>query len=492
VRRLAPWLPLVGVFVWVALANFHAVANNDIFLHLRVGELVVHDHAVPSVDEFSATASGRPFIAHEWLSAVTFYGVDELFGGKGLTVLGVLIALASAGLLLASVPREARTRPGVAFALVVAMYLFTLTSEVRPHLYTQLILCGYAFAIERWRRRGGWRPLVWLILVQVLWVNLHGGYLFGPVLLAVLAGSVAVQAASTRLCSDGERAYTWADFRCVAAVALACVVASCLNPYGPRIFWFSIELSLRSEYMRSLINEWKSPFAGFPWLVRFEAIYVFIAALVLLWAGILRRIRGKPLVDAAYALLVTVVAVRARRFIPFVGILGFPIAVRSLPRGRPWLRICEGVLVALLVVATPRMGFVISNVERYPMGWGFGGEVIGYEGVEVMKRLGLRGVVLDEYVDGGYLIYRLYPDVRPVVDSRIDIYGEKLHRELLDAASSKTKLYAYLAKYNVNIVLLSPASEHVFQSLQTDPNWELAYAGPTRFLFVRRAGVHRI
>jgi hypothetical protein len=496
-RKLAVWLPLAGAALWIVLANLREVVNNDLFLHLRVGATVIDQMDIPSTDVFSATASGRSFTAHEWLSAVCFSTVDRAFGGAGLSILRVLISLGCAAFLVASATESQRRSPGFVLVLLVAMYVITLRAEVRPHMFTLLILCGYAFAIERWRRTGGWRPLVWLIPVQILWVNLHGAYLFGPVILGLLAGCIGLLAAFPALQHDSRRALTWADFKRVSLVAAGCLAASCINPYGPRILLFSIELSLESDYVRSVIAEWQSPLTNLSWRLRHSYWLIpFLAMIGIVWGGLLLRLRSRPLIDVAFAALVTFMAIRAMRFVPYVAIFGFGIAIRSWSttrvigpairkRGASVLRVCEVGLLLMFLVTTAARGFTISDRESYPIGVGYGGSLMPFEAVSFMQQRGMKGAVYNEYTDGAYLIYRLHPDVKPVMDSRIDIYGERLHREYIDSFSSRDKFYAYLDEYDVDLVLLRPGKRNAFSTLQRNPEWELVFADDSRFLFQR-------
>src|SRR5712671_3718606 len=79
--------------------NLTPITNNDLFLHLRTGALVLETGRVPRVDDYSALAAGRPFIAHEWLAGVVFRLVEVADGGFGLNALIFLkcaIALAIA------------------------------------------------------------------------------------------------------------------------------------------------------------------------------------------------------------------------------------------------------------------------------------------------------------------------------------------------------------------------------------------------------------
>lgn len=494
-RRIAVWLPLVGVALWVVLGMLREVVNNDLFLHLHVGATVLDQLDVPTTDALSATAAGRQFIAHEWLSAVCFQLVDRVAGGAGLSLLRVALGLGCAGLLIASVDEDARRRPGTALALLVVMYVIALRAEVRPHMFTLLILCGYAYAIERWRARRAWRPLVWLIPLQVVWVNLHGGYLFGPVVLAVLAAALGLLAAFPALGADRDTPVSWRDVRRVATVAAACLAASCVNPYGPKIIWFSVQLSLDSDYVRSVVREWQSPLVHLSWRLRHSYWLVpFLAVLAMVWGGLVARVKARPVVDIAIAGLATYMAVRAMRFVPYVAIFGFAIAVRSWSRttlidaptriaGAQILRVAEVSVLVLFLVVTAARGFIVSSAESYPIGWGYGAAQLPVDAVDAIEREGLTGVVYNEYSDGAYLIYRLSPDVKPVMDSRIDIYGEQLHREYIGSFTGRDPFYAYLGRHRVDLVLMHASRRDIFATLRQDPGWDLVFAGEQRFVF---------
>ena len=49
------------------------MSNNDIWIHLKTGEIILETWQVPDNDPYSFTASDRDYVAHEWLSGVIFY-----------------------------------------------------------------------------------------------------------------------------------------------------------------------------------------------------------------------------------------------------------------------------------------------------------------------------------------------------------------------------------------------------------------------------------
>src|SRR3954470_11875263 len=72
---------LVAAIVFTVQSRFN---DPDLWYHLKIGQIIWNTHSIPRVDLFSFTALGHPWVAQEWLSQVTFYGVYKLAGYTGL------------------------------------------------------------------------------------------------------------------------------------------------------------------------------------------------------------------------------------------------------------------------------------------------------------------------------------------------------------------------------------------------------------------------
>src|SRR5512136_1431174 len=63
--------PLVILLVFACLAGvfaFGPFANNDLWLHLKTGSLILEQGRVPRADAYTFTRAGAPYVAHEWLA----------------------------------------------------------------------------------------------------------------------------------------------------------------------------------------------------------------------------------------------------------------------------------------------------------------------------------------------------------------------------------------------------------------------------------------
>jgi hypothetical protein len=85
---------------------------------------------------------------------------------------------------------------------------------------------------------------------------------------------------------------------------------------------------------------------------------------------------------------------------------------------------------------------------------------------------------------GGYLIYRLGPRIKPLVDDRHDLYGSGFLRDYLTLMHGDAGWQDVLDGMHPNWVLLSVESPLALRLRQT-PGWRVVYEDVTGALFLR-------
>jgi hypothetical protein len=489
-RKYLIYVPVVLLFAWGTIAAFRPVRNADIWMHLRVAEDIVASGEIPRVDQYSAVAAGRPHLSHEWLSALIFLGIFKLGGGEALTVFRALMMLAMLLLLWFSLEKRARSFVLTAPILALAAYIILERAFVRPHVFTLLFLCIWVFALERWRWRRQLRYLIVLVPLQVLWANLHGGYIIALVLGVMMTGTTALLV----LCPSWSKdeSYAWSDVGKFAALTAACLAASLINPHGLRLVEFSLTMGFASDYIKQFVYEWGSPL-GDKYMRRAYGYDVVLSIFILMWLGLTLNVKRRPLLDAVLALLATVMTVQAIRFVSFIGILGFPLTVRAwqavadtyatplFSKRRPLI---ETALFALILASTLVYGFPYDKANHRRIGWGFGGSP-PYNTTHFLMEKGFKGTIFNDYGDGAFLLHHLAPRVRPVMDSRIDVYGSELSHEYFSSRDDPLKFFQYLNKYNVSYILLMQTKKNIpiIQLLSQLPASRLLLRADDRFLF---------
>jgi len=252
---------LAALAVLIASLTVFKMSNNDIWIHLKTGENILHTWHVPDKDPYSFTASDHDYVAHEWLSGVLFYLVYAAAGVNGLIFFKAAIILATCVALLGACSYLG-IRPAIMFPCFIGM-LFVGSARFleRPHIFSYLFIALYLLCYFSYRR--GDRNRLWLYVIPILhipWTNLHGGHYQGIFLLIMLGAAEAVmyfRAHTLGLCVDD--ALPFRDVILVCALPFACLVTALINPYGYRLLTFPFELTGQDIFMRG-IYEWQPAF----------------------------------------------------------------------------------------------------------------------------------------------------------------------------------------------------------------------------------------
>src|SRR5712691_11310891 len=75
-----PWLVAAAVYLLLIMLGHRLLADPDSYSHIALGRWILEHRAVPTVDPFSQTMRGAPWIAFEWLSQVAYASAYALGG----------------------------------------------------------------------------------------------------------------------------------------------------------------------------------------------------------------------------------------------------------------------------------------------------------------------------------------------------------------------------------------------------------------------------
>lgn len=456
--------------------NLTPITNNDLFLHLKTGQVVLETRTVPRTDDYSALARGRPYVAHEWLAAVLFRLVQAGLGFNGLILMKVCVALGVAGLLYAAARRRGASPAAGVSCLAFVMILAASRFMERPHIFTYLMTAAFLWLLAR-RRAGLPAPLRAFVPLQILWANLHGGFVLGPAI--VLASALAAALDGALGLPPAPAAGGGSPRREAISLALlgaGLVVASLVNPYGVGLLRFPFQLT-GSAFMGE-IYEWLPPF-GSPfastYMARYYVAWIAFGGASLLLPFFLRR-RGRPAPPGGsfpciLFILFLALSLRMNRNVADFALATMPGVAASAGAMRAWLAGRSGAaprpvaprraaplawiaaILAGLAVWFAVHGYAYSPSNRRRPGLGLGRNIpVG--AADYLESIGMRGAVFNTYAAGAYLVYRLYPAVRVGMDSRNDVYGENLYRQYTRALADSDALEALLGRLDAGAILL--------------------------------------
>ncbi|HKN72943.1 MAG TPA: hypothetical protein VJX30_18065, partial [Terriglobales bacterium] len=255
---------IIFIFLfWSLLAgplSNRPLADPDIGWHIRTGERILAAHSLPRTDPFSSIMQGQPWFAWEWLYDLLLGVLHHACGLNGVVWLCALLAAGIFALLLWQLLRRGTGLPLAVVLMLLAEAAAAIHLYARPHIVSWVFSLLWFVVLERWERneRGSLPPWIrWFFPASMLlWVNLHGGWLFGMVLLGIYPLAAFVESVRTRDAFAAIRAAHRA--RAMAAAWATSAVATLVNPYGWRLH-AHIYRYLSDRYLMNRIDEFKSP-----------------------------------------------------------------------------------------------------------------------------------------------------------------------------------------------------------------------------------------
>jgi len=461
---------MAGLFALVfALGGWRAglsrLSDNSFFWHLRTGERIL-DHGVPHADPYSFSAAGHHWIAQSWLAELLYGTLDRAIGPFGVRLLTAFTGAAVAAVTYWLVTRISRDRlAAVGLTLAAIGASFTLWSA-RPLFLGILAFLGLLWIVEvpdSWLgRRATWTipVLIWL------WANVHGTFSLGLVYLGLHVGGRWLEGAP--FWRGRERTLT-------QATVIAVVVAA-LNPYGPGLLLFPVQLLSRGDVLRR-VTEWRSPdfrtiqgvmFAG--WTA------VFIGCFAL---GRHRPSRRDVVVTVPFLLL----AFWAQRNIALSPLVGVAAAARTVARDEPrpasdsrLNRIVAAALVALGLIWTAQAaGEPDFDFTTYP--------VTAVQWMIDHGLVGRRLLTTDAWA--GYLILRYWPQQRVFMDDRYDMYPRPIIDDYIKFDDGDKSWREVLDRHRIDIVLWR-VNQPIEQLMEADHGWTVAHTDKRAVVLVRR------
>jgi hypothetical protein len=470
-----PWLKpaLIGFTAILLLTWFTgAIADTDIWLHLMTGRHTLEHRALTVPDPFSYTsnidspqypgeAKTRYFnLTHEWMAQIVMYLIYSVAGFPGLVLVRALLLIAFCGLVGLMVWWRTQGFYRSLVATIAAGAVAINFQQSRPFLITFLFLAVTMAIAER--RRWMWAlPAVFLI-----WANCHGGYFMGWVMI----GAYCLEALIRR--------QPWKEQRELWFVAVACFVASAINPNGLRV----IEIMFRygASAIQSQNIEWQH--VAF-WEPSAYSFVLFGSLVMLVYA----RKRTRPVDWILYVPFAFASAYYVRNTI-FMGLVGAVLLFAYVPQIKR--AIPHFVAPATLALAIGLGLFQGHAFQLRTADW-----MLPSAAADFLQAQHITGRIMNTYENGGYLVWRLWPSQKDFLDPRglseqayVD-YGHVLNNDPTPGQSREE----VLRKYGVEVIVINGFDRFkgtVFNiaAALADPSqteWKLMQADDKGVVFMR-------
>ncbi len=468
---------LVPILVFIILAR--TPQDADMWWHLAAGREMWQSKAILLRDVFSYTRFGQPWTNAFWISEIVFYLFYKLGGFFSITF---LVAITGAATFYYLYRRMEGNKFVNTFIIILAVLTAAPIWSPRPQIFSFFLLAlldGLLNEIQKGNQRWFWV----LIPIFVLWANIHGGWIWGFLLLA----AYIVGMASNNLTKENRLvAANWKRIIQLLLWSLAAALAIGLNPNGISIW----RLPFYTASVSMQIQEWASP--NFH-LMEFQPMLWMIFLLIL------TAILAKPKMD--WAALFKTLGFAYLTFVSERSIAVFAIA--AAPTLAEWTNgaieaiktewglevkedaapafpervnlILNSVLVVVIGLAALGRAYLVSTPEEV-------NKNVPVDAVQWLKENPINGHLFNSYNWGGYLIWSL-PQTPVFIDGRADLYGNGLINQWWDVVNGTPQGLAVLDQWKIQAILLEPSWPVV--RLLPSEGWKEVYQDNMAVIFVR-------
>jgi hypothetical protein len=456
-----------------------AAADPDTWWHLAAGKYIWQNHTLPVPDPFSYTTDmGQPSyngelqtrhfnLTHEWGMELALYLAYAMGGFPGMILLRACLLTVFCALTgWLAWRRSSSFYRGLAASLLAATLATSFRAD-RAYLATFVMA---ALTIVVYEARRG----LWLLPVGfLLWANCHGGFVVGW----AIAGAYSAEAVFLRL--QGK---PLADERKIWSVSALAILVTLINPNGFGVL--EVMRHYRDSPLQTHIYEWQYP-AWWP-PDQYNAL-VIGTALVLLWAR--RRVR---IVDWLLFGALGAASMTALRNTIFIGLIGPVLLAAYLPKWkRPVLPIVEYAVAGLVIFG---LGREIAEGSAFQLR--MADELYPAKAADFLIAHRISAHIFNTYEDGGYLMWRLWPQERVFIDGRAlneSVWQDYEHIALNGDYPGGKTTQDLLKQYRVEAIVMSGldplGNVWLLVAALADPNqteWKLVFRDAEAVIFMRQ------
>ncbi|MFI5095209.1 MAG: hypothetical protein ACHQIK_17370 [Candidatus Acidiferrales bacterium] len=463
------WFSIVALEISL-LADLRIV-EQDLWFHLRNAQELLTRHSFLHADMYTFTAAGAPLLNFEWLSELPYYFAFQAWGLHGLLAVYLIVLWLIFGAVYYMALRRGANCSDAALVTMAGVALGSYSFGPRMLHFGWLCLAVLLLVLERFQRTG---KGLWLLPpLFALWINLHGSWLFGFVVVGIYIVSGLVEGRWNNV--EAER-WRPAQLKRLLLVSAASAVALLANPYGYKLVWYPFELLYRQRLIRDDFVEWQSVDFHSGWGKL--AMVMILAVLGAAWFS------HKPwkLGDVLLATFAVWAALNHLRFLLLAAIILPPILAPRLQlfapydakKDKPWLNLAiTAAIMAIIVGSYPTAAQLQDRINsQFPR-----------DALRFMQEKQITGRLFSWYDFGAYIEFYA-PSIKTFVDGRADIFiYNGVLNDYIKIKEIETP-FELLDKYKIDYVLF-PLNMRLTYVLDHSAGWRTIYEDKVAKLYQR-------
>lgn len=462
------------------------LSDPDTLWHIAAGDIIRRMSSIPPTDSWSFTSAGTPWLNIAWLFDILLSLIHQLAGISGVSKLTITLMALHGALMLFAAVRYSRNIIASVIVCAVSTWALFPSMLARPQWITCLAVLTFVLVLRFHERRA-----VWLLpVVMIAWVNIHGGFFLGLLIVGVFFFE-------SLLLKDYPRA------KRIFVCGILCSLATLVNPLG----WHLPEAVFRtmgSSVMPHVVEWQPLQLSNAPFVVLYVTFFIALSGL---------RDQAIPPAERLLALLFFVMALSSARMLQVAASVAVPYLAMALANTLSSSSLADRIRKKNIeyerdlsaryfskvsaIAALSSFFFLWSPVpERLLAKEAFSLPVINTPEKELafiqQQHPTLR--FFNHYDFGGYIIYATRGSLQVFIDGRADTaYPRELVKDYVslmfssgessgDATPDADEIFR---KYGVQGVL-TRRDDMLDRVLSVHPGWKKVFSGETASVLVRR------
>lgn len=464
----------LAVFLSALLSGAQMLGiDSDLGRHLTLGNYILDHRVIPTSDLFSHTLTGASRPPYEWMTQVLLAIANRLLGLDGVILLTAALIAVTFSLLYDDSLRRSQSPLISLTVTLLAVAASSIHWLPRPHIITFLFIAIWLSKLEQLRRNEPVRPFIFPLLM-LLWVNLHGGFIFGFLALTAYFAGWLWDKLRSQTTNDMGRKYL--------LIGLTSLGASVITPDLWRN-WEAV-LNNRSAFILSRTAETMPPNFADPSITPF---------IILLTLAVIFALLNRRNISAAHVFLLGglgAMSLLMTRNIPLFAIASAPILAEWISAKTneftSWKKIdarftssstpSKSALFPTIIIALAVVFISYRHSEGKEIHQ-FNPQVFPVHAADWLEENPLEGRMFNDFNWGGYLLYRLWPRELVFVDSQSDFYGESLMRDYETIMLAQNDWHSLLDQYQIEWALI-PTNSPLADQLKNENDWTVVYEDP--------------
>lgn len=459
------------VFAATFVTMIFPYRDKDWGWHYRYGEYLLTHGKLLMHDIYSWTMEGYPWVNHEWLFDPTIYTVFKNLGYIGAALMGTVLIFFCFWLLV-----KKFKLPYWKLSIAAFFFFQLVETGIREGLRAQVLaLIPLAILIYILMRSRDNLKLLWFLpLLMLAWVNLHGTFAYGLLIIAVFFACYFFTFPKKHWLLIG--------------VGLASILATLFNPYVLGVYHEVLKHS-SSPYLKNVF-EWM------PITDNCEYCHVptFSIYLILLALAFIEAPTAQNLPFLLISLILVIPTFLYRRNLPTFGLATFPLLafyIESWKFDLSKYKITPFIfLIGSLVVIEYNLFSRLPSFNFYKYGEQNYCQFASNCSINLVNTLKLdppKGIGLNFYDWGGYLIGKQVP-FKLFIDGRMHLWqdsnGYMPFADYIDIYYNGD--IDKFNQFNFDWVIIPPASDVAKEILdqKVQGNWLVKYQDQYSIYFV--------